>query len=87
MDYSLPGSSIHGIFQATILEWVAVPFSMGSSQAGIEPRSLILQTDSLLSEPPAKPLILLKDLKSRGFHAQWMNVDTKPQNLYEDVKC
>lgn len=33
-------------------------------------------------------LILLKDLKSRGFHAQWMNVDTKPQKLVkEDVKC
>ena len=27
MDYSLPGSSIHGIFQATILEWVAISFS------------------------------------------------------------
>ena len=29
---SLPGSSVHGIFQARILEWVAVPFSKGSSQ-------------------------------------------------------
>ena len=27
MDYSLPGSSIHGIFQARVLEWVAVAFS------------------------------------------------------------
>jgi len=27
MDYSLPGSSIHGIFQARILEWVAIPLS------------------------------------------------------------
>ena len=32
MDYSLPGSSIHGIFQARILAWVAFPFSRGSSQ-------------------------------------------------------
>ena len=32
MDYSSPGSSVHGILQAKILEWVAVPFSMGSSQ-------------------------------------------------------
>ena len=31
-DCSLPGSSIHGIFQARILQWVAVPFSTGSSQ-------------------------------------------------------
>ena len=27
MDYSLPGSSVHGIFQAKVLEWVAIAFS------------------------------------------------------------
>ena len=32
MDYSLPRSSIHGIFQARLLEWVAISFSRGSSQ-------------------------------------------------------
>ena len=32
IDCSLPGSSVHGIFQAIILEWVAIPFSRGSSQ-------------------------------------------------------
>ena len=32
MDGSLPGSSVCGIFQARILEWVAVPFARGSSQ-------------------------------------------------------
>ena len=32
MDYSLPGSSIHGIFQAKILEWVDISFSKGSSR-------------------------------------------------------
>ena len=32
MDYSLPGSSVHGILQARILEWVAIPFSKGLSQ-------------------------------------------------------
>ena len=31
MDFSLPGSSVHGILQARILEWVAIPFSRGSS--------------------------------------------------------
>ena len=31
MDCSLPGSSVHGILQAGILEWVAIPFSRGSS--------------------------------------------------------
>ena len=32
MDYSPPGSSAHGILQARILEWLAIPFSRGSSQ-------------------------------------------------------
>ena len=32
MDYNPPGSSVHGILQARILGWVAIPFSRGSSQ-------------------------------------------------------
>ena len=34
MDCSLPASSVYGIFPASILEWVAMPFSRGSSQPG-----------------------------------------------------
>ena len=52
IDYSLPGSSVHGILQARILEWVAIHFSRGPSRPRIEPRSPALQADSLLSEPP-----------------------------------
>ena len=37
---SPPVSSIHGILQARILEWLALPFSRGSSQLRIEPTSL-----------------------------------------------
>ena len=32
VDCSLPGSSVHGILQARILEWVAIPFPGGSSR-------------------------------------------------------
>ena len=39
MDCSLPDSSIHGIFQARILEQVAISYSRGSSCPGIEPAS------------------------------------------------
>ena len=46
MDYSLPNSSIHGIFQARILEWVAISFSMGSSQP--RDRTLVSCTASRL---------------------------------------
>ena len=52
MNYSLPGSSVHGILQARILEYVAIPFSRDLPDPGIEPGSPALQADSLPSEPP-----------------------------------
>ena len=57
VDCSLPGSSIHGILQARILEWVAIPSSRGSSHPGIKSGSPALQADSLPSEPPGKPYV------------------------------
>ena len=51
MDYSLPGSSVHGILQARILEWVAISFSRGSSQPRDRTTSIsapALQAGSLL---------------------------------------
>ena len=41
MDCSLPGSSVHGILQATIQEWVAMPFSRDLLHPGIKPASLM----------------------------------------------
>ena len=46
--------TFHGILQARILEWVAFPFSRGSFQPGIEPRSPALQADSLPAESQGK---------------------------------
>ena len=63
MDCSPPGSSIHGILQARILEWVAISFSRDLPNPGIEPRSPTLQADALTSEPPRK-LAYLGYLKS-----------------------
>ena len=48
MDCSPPGSSVHGISQARILEWVAVSFSRGPPILGIQPGSPALRADSLL---------------------------------------
>ena len=47
MDSSLPVSSVHGILQARILEWVAIPFSRDLLNPGIEPRSPALEADFL----------------------------------------
>ena len=55
MDCSPPGSSIHGIFQARISEWVTISFSRDLPNPGIEPRSPAWPTNSLLTEPPGKP--------------------------------
>ena len=52
VDYCPPGSSVHGILQARILEWVAMPSSRGSSQPRDELRSPTLQAESFLSELP-----------------------------------
>ena len=50
---NLPGSCVHEILQATILEWAAIPEDL--PDPGIEPRSSASQAFSLLSEPPGKP--------------------------------
>ena len=55
MDYSLPGSSVHGISQARILQRVAIFFSRDLPNPGIKPGSPELQADSLPSEPLGKP--------------------------------
>ena len=58
MDCSLPGPSVHGILQARILEWVAMPSSRGSSQPKDEPTSPAspaLAGRFFTAEPPGKP--------------------------------
>ena len=51
MDCRPPGSLVHGILQAKILEWVALPFPGDLADLGIELGSPKLWADSLLSEP------------------------------------
>ena len=54
MDCSLPGSSVHGISPAGILEWLAFP-SPGIFPTGIEPVSPALASRFFTAEPPGKP--------------------------------
>ena len=55
VDCSPPGSSVPGILQARILEWVAVPSSRGSSQARDGTQVSCTARDSLPSGPAGKP--------------------------------
>ena len=56
MDCSPPGSSVYGIFQARILEWVAISFF---PNLGIEPASPALAGGFFTTEPLEKPLSYL----------------------------
>ena len=62
MDCSSPGSSVHGIFQARILKWVAISFSRESSQP--RDRTCISCTGRQIfsTEPPGKPIHILNDV-------------------------
>ena len=55
MDSSPPGSSVHGILQARILEWVSISFSRDLPDPGIESGSLALQAESLPNKLQGKP--------------------------------
>ena len=57
MDYCPPGSSVHGIFQVRILEWLPFPAPGDLPNPGTEPGFPELQVDSLQTEPPGKPII------------------------------
>ena len=60
MDYSLPGSLVHGILQARMLEWLPCPLPGDLSYPGTElasPVTSVLQADSLPTEPLGKPSI------------------------------
>ena len=62
IDCSPPGSSVHGIFQARILEQVAISFSRGSSWPRNQTHSVLhllsWKAGSLPAEPPGKPLMV-----------------------------
>ena len=77
MDCSPPGSSVFGILQARILEWVAIPFSR------TEPRSSTLQADSLPSEPPGKPKCMVALPSSPALSIKCSRSDIAKPNLEE----
>ena len=77
MDYSPPGSSVHGISQTRILEWVAIPFSRGY----VQPRNwtcfscigrwIFFFFFFFTTEPPGKPI--LKSLNAQIFNNRTAN--------------
>ena len=64
MNCKLPGSSVHGIFQARLLEWVAISYSRGSSRPkDLTPTSWHLLQAFFTIAPPRKPSSTYGNLK------------------------
>ena len=61
--YSLLVSSVHGIFQAKTLEWIAISFSRGSSRPRDWTQVSYISGDSLPAETPGKPLVPYVSMK------------------------
>ena len=72
MDCSLPGSSIHGIFQARVLEWVVIAFSRSVSRCHYR-----------RCEIAAKSLAMLKEVISHPKETGTLIRKTAPQNFKE----
>ena len=80
MDYSLPGSSVHGISQTRILEWVAISSPRGSFQPRIKPNSPALEGRFFTTKPPGKLLFWLGDSER---HGSWgLSYQAEPWGLH-----
>ena len=87
MDCSPQGFSAHGISQARILDRLPFPFPGDLPHPGGKPRSPALQVDSLLTEPPGKPVTLISALQfrllcSKSSSSPVRNVPLQWQELY-----
>ena len=58
MDCSLSGSSVHGIFQARVLEWVAIAFSMTNLDSIFKSRDITLPTKVHLVKVMVFPVVM-----------------------------
>jgi len=63
MDYSPPGSSVHGILQARLLEWLPFPSPGDLPDPGIEPVFPALAGGFFTTEPPGKPKVLINSVQ------------------------
>ena len=83
MDCSLPGSSVHGIFQARILEWLAISFSRGSSWPRDRTHISCITGRFFITEPPGKPIDRVYDTEFLPFtQKSWLLEVWSKQNLH-----
>ena len=77
MDCSPPGSSVHGILQARILEWAAISFYRGSSWPRDQTQVSCTAGRYFTTEPPGKPQVFLLQVhcQRKGHIKAWISED------------
>ena len=80
MDYSLPGSSVHGIFQARILEWVPIPFSRGSYRPRDRTQFSCIAGRFFTDESPGKTTSVYST------NIQWCPTSSRPWTMCQVYK-
>ena len=84
MDCSLPGSSVHGIFQARVLEWVAISFSRGSFWPRDQTWVSRIAGNALPSEPSTREEIekvILKPPLKQTLASDGITIKFKPLKI------
>jgi len=68
MDCSPPGSSVHGISQARVLEWVAISFFRGSSRPRVQTHIFCLAGGFFTTEPLGRPKVITRSKTVKRKH-------------------
>ena len=82
MDYSLPGSSVHGIVQARVLEWIAIAFS-NSVYMSIQKKTWYIHNEILPSCKKEYVPIFSNMDGPRGYSIQWSKSHREREMLYD----
>ena len=87
MDYSPPGSSVHGILQAKIQEWVAMPSSKWSTRARDRTCVSCLlhwRSGSLPPAPPGKHVVIISSKRESGLFLWGFSTGLSQQTMIPD---
>ena len=92
MDCSLPGSSVLGLFQARILQWLAISFSGDLLNPEMETRSPALAGGFFSTVPPGKPLfcilcMLTGDKRVNTGKKKYADADPIPQSNIDRIQA
>ena len=86
MDCSPPDSSLQGILQARVLEWVVISSPGDLPNPGIEPVSPAFQADTLTSEPPGRGRVKAEEREKRQMKSTESKTDVSPHICFVSMR-